>query len=275
MRGILKQSTAAKVLVGPLLDAVDGVTPETTWTSEDGEGLIKHEGTSIIDTSGRTHTHVGLGLYNIDLLATDVDTLGLLRFTACDSSVYVPIWEDFLVVDAEAYDLIVSGLLGGLLDATALAKFSTVDTGETTPVAGSVAKLAQGSMSPILGPVTSTINPGNRVNAPVALEMHQESQKVFSITVNDSAGDPVDLSAMTLRFVAHDSNDPTAEVFTIEAVGITVSGTDDEIANVTVTPTESATATDEYLWKLWNVTTASQEEVLQHGTFKIKPAKVS
>jgi len=122
----------------------------------------------------------------------------------------------------------------------------------------------------ILGAVQSATLPGNRTSSPVPLEMYQNEQKTFLLTVNDSSGDPVDLSAMTLRFVVHDENDTTAAVFKVELPDITTSGVSNEIANVTVSAAKAATANSSLLWKLWDIT---GEQVLMSGNLKIKTAK--
>jgi hypothetical protein len=163
----------------------------------------------------------------------------------------------------------------GAMQAGGLGDFFDTDSGKTyaTAVAGSVVKETAdnaGSASLIAGPVTSVTQASQQVEAPVRLEMFVEETRAFTVSVVDGNGDPIDLSAMTLRFVVHDSNKPTNAKFKIEGGGIVVSGDDDEIATITVTGTEASEIAEDWHWKLWNV---ASSRVLQHGPFVIKPAK--
>ena len=112
----------------------------------------------------------------------------------------------------------------------------------------------------------------NRTVPPVALIMFQHSAKTFEIPVVADDGNPVDLSGMTLRFVAHDASVPPVAQFEVEDAGITPGGTGNSIASVEVTPAASDSAADNWHWELWNVTDAGSEAVLAHGSLAIRPA---
>ncbi len=160
-------------------------------------------------------------------------------------------------------------VVGDILQA-ALAKFITTDTGETAAVAGSVAELSKALTTVILGAVQVAVNPGNRVGSPIALEMFAESAKTFSLSIEDANGDPVDLSSMALRFVVADENSPPNGQFQVEEPTITVTGTNNEVANVPVSTVQSAAANAHWRWWLWNTLT---DAVLAHGSFTILPAE--
>jgi Cu/Ag efflux protein CusF len=134
-------------------------------------------------------------------------------------------------------------------------------------VKGRIQTYRQASIT--LGAVTMSTEASNRISSPVPLSMFQLEEKVFSITVTDADGKAVDLSAMTLRFVVQDSNDPPSGEFKVEGGDISVSGEDDEIALVTVSAAKSATASTEFHWRLWDTVA---EEVLAHGPFAIEPS---
>ena len=126
-----------------------------------------------------------------------------------------------------------------------------------------------GTASIVVGPLLAISDPGNAVGVPLPLEMFQHATKTFALTVLDDTESPVDLSGYTLRFVAHDENDPTVGLFVIEGAGIAIAGDDNEVANVTVSAAESATANAHLRWKLWAV---DEGLVLIHGTLEIWPA---
>ena len=122
----------------------------------------------------------------------------------------------------------------------------------------------------ILGPGTSVTAASQRVEAPVVLEMHAEETRSFGVTVNDADGEPVDLDAITLRFVVHDSNRPPVGKFKVEDGEIARSGDGNEIATITVDGTQAVAATTEWHWRLWDM---DNDRVLQHGPFRILAAK--
>lgn len=103
-------------------------------------------------------------------------------------------------------------------------------------------------------------------------------------TILDSAGDPVDLSAQTIRFVVGevtDENDPD-DLFddTVEGLyqyetgaddNITIGGDDDNEVSVRHLPANTATAGLFRYW-LWDVTTEGQEVVLASGKLPVRPS---
>lgn len=104
----LKADTAATILIGPFLDKGDGVTPEesVTLAGADSAELMKHDGTTFVDltTDSRTFTHREKGMYTLVLGTGDTDTEGRLTVFISDESVCLPVWKDFMVVNANVYD---------------------------------------------------------------------------------------------------------------------------------------------------------------------------
>ena len=124
----------------------------------------------------------------------------------------------------------------------------------------------------ILGAVQASSNVGNRIGAPIPLEMFANETKAFPLTVLDADGIAVDLSDMTLRFVVFDGNDPpTGKIQKDEGDGdIVVSGTGNNVATVTVEAADVADATPApWVWILWDTVSSA---ALLWGTFEIKPA---
>jgi len=106
----LRQSTAAKVIVGPFVDETDGFTAETglTLAAMDDAELVKHGSGSVVDISGRTFTHVQGGQYALDLTTADTDTLGRARIFFRDAGVARPLAMDFMVVPSQVYDSLIA-----------------------------------------------------------------------------------------------------------------------------------------------------------------------
>lgn len=105
----LKQSTAATVVLGPFVDATDGVSPETGLSVTQAETrLSKNGGAFAQKNDANTASHGEEGNYLLALDATDTGTLGRLRV-----SVYIagalPVWADFMVLPANVFDSLVSG----------------------------------------------------------------------------------------------------------------------------------------------------------------------
>ena len=104
----LKADTAATILIGPTVDVADGVTPVTdvTLAGADHAELMKHDGTTFVDLTAdsRTLTHKEGGWYTLTLGTGDTDTEGRLTVLIMDTDKCLPIWKDFMVVNANVYD---------------------------------------------------------------------------------------------------------------------------------------------------------------------------
>jgi hypothetical protein len=101
----LRQSTATTLLLGPFLDATDGVTAETALTISQSDVLLwKEGGTTLAQKNDATAcTHRSNGLYTCPINATDTNTLGTLVVSVAESGA-VPIRIDYTVVPANEYD---------------------------------------------------------------------------------------------------------------------------------------------------------------------------
>jgi len=102
----LRADTAATILTGPFLDKDDGVTPATgiTLAAADSAEIMKHDGTTFVDISGRTFTHKEKGMYTLVLTTGDTDTEGRLTVFVSDESLCLPVWAEFMVLRAAVYD---------------------------------------------------------------------------------------------------------------------------------------------------------------------------
>lgn len=110
----LKQSTATNVLVGPIVAFDDGVTPKTSLTLGDITARIFKAVTATsltLTASGGSNdcVHVNDGWWNLELTATDTNTVGRLMLSFRDEDVFMPVWHEFQVVAANVYDTLIAG----------------------------------------------------------------------------------------------------------------------------------------------------------------------
>lgn len=100
----LKQSTAATLKIGPFLDDADGKTAETGLTIAQADVRLSKNGGDIAQKNESSScTHDELGIYGCPIDATDTGTLGRLQLWVHASGA-LPVYHEFMVVTAEAYD---------------------------------------------------------------------------------------------------------------------------------------------------------------------------
>lgn len=115
----LRQSTQIKVAVGPMVQLADGGTllPSISWATTEAY-LVKNDASSAVDIGTNTwSSHLGAGLYNVTLTASNTDTLGRLIVVAADTAAR-PARHEFMVVPANVYDSLVLGTDYLQVDAT-------------------------------------------------------------------------------------------------------------------------------------------------------------
>lgn len=109
----LRQSTAIDVVVGPLVDETDGVTPVTSVTLGNvTAAVIKGDARTglTLAASGNNHfTHIADGYWELNLTTTDSNTTGIFRVTLRDDDGFLPVWEDFMVLSQQVFDSLVTG----------------------------------------------------------------------------------------------------------------------------------------------------------------------
>ena len=107
----LKEDTATTIQFGPFLDSTDGVTLETGLASaldNSTTGIrVAKNGSALSDRSSSTvPTYDSMGLYRVELDATDTDTAGTLRIIFEESATCLPTWQDFVVIPSNSWDSI-------------------------------------------------------------------------------------------------------------------------------------------------------------------------
>lgn len=108
MTQTIRQSTQVVVRIGPFVDFLDGVTPETgiTLGAADQAEALKAGGAATTDISAATWAAItgADGWYNLTLTTSHTDTVGTLDIVVQDASVCLPVFTRFQVIEEAAYD---------------------------------------------------------------------------------------------------------------------------------------------------------------------------
>ena len=130
---ILKQSTQIVVRVGPFVDATDAVTPETgiTLGAADQAEALKAAGAATVDISAATWAAItgADGWYNLTLTTSHTDTVGELAIVVQDSSVCLPVFVRFQVIEEAVYDALYAASAAGPLQSTVAGRTLDVSAG--------------------------------------------------------------------------------------------------------------------------------------------------
>jgi hypothetical protein len=121
----LEQNTAATVPLGPFVSSTDGVTPQTSLTITQADVRLKKNGGNYAqknDTGAATHDE--LGDYDVDLNATDTNTIGNLRIHVQETGA-APVWLDCIVRSTVSYEAFLEGNLIDF-DDIGIAYYSTI-----------------------------------------------------------------------------------------------------------------------------------------------------
>jgi len=141
----LRKNTAVIVTVGPFYDKTDGVTIETaltitneriTLTADTDDGAAP---TNILDnvtgaTSGTANdlnyiTGNDAGMMQLELAAADVNRLGRMLLSITDAANHVPVFHEFMVVNAAIYDAFFA-TTGGAIPNVAVGADGGLPTGD-------------------------------------------------------------------------------------------------------------------------------------------------
>ena len=102
--GILKQSTAATIVLGPFLDDTDGKTPETALTIAQADVRLSKNAAAFAQVGESTSaTHMENGYYSKLVNTTDTGTLGILTVAVAEAGA-LPVRQDYSVVTADEWD---------------------------------------------------------------------------------------------------------------------------------------------------------------------------
>jgi len=127
----LRQSTAVTVPVGPFLDKADGLTALAALADQSANGRLVKNGTGGAITAA-SWAHDGNGHYLVGLSTAHTDTLGRLRLDFGLAGTYCPVWEDWTVLPAAAWDELFGTGVHGIAAAGGASSITFDSTGSTT-----------------------------------------------------------------------------------------------------------------------------------------------
>jgi hypothetical protein len=151
----IRKGATHKVLIGPVVAVGDGFTPVTTLdlATADVARVVLHDNAEAVDISGYTFAAVAStdGYYLLTLQAAIANTIGHMSVVINDTSLCLPVKDEFIVVTQAAYD----DRYGA--SAVALAKASTQALVEkilrnktvTDPVAGIITVYDDDDVTPL------------------------------------------------------------------------------------------------------------------------------
>ena len=127
--GILRQSTAVDVLIGPFVDSTDGDTEEAALTINRADVLLSKNGQGAVQKTDVTAAASDAdGFYNCELDATDTDTVGQLVLYVHVAGA-LAVRHDFQIVEEEPYDDIFAASAVGYLKPTTAGRDFDVSVG--------------------------------------------------------------------------------------------------------------------------------------------------
>jgi hypothetical protein len=97
----LRQSTAVTRMIGPFLDATDGVTPETGLA---GNGTEISKDGAAYGTGPTLGAHDAEGWYPVSFTTTHTNTVGELIIKSFDAATHCPVWKEYEVIEESVYD---------------------------------------------------------------------------------------------------------------------------------------------------------------------------
>lgn len=133
MANVIRQSTQIVVRIGPFVDATNAVDPETgiTLGAADQAEALKAAGAATADISAATWAAVtgADGWYDLTLTTSHTDTVGELAIVVQDSSVALPVFVRFQVIEEAVYDALYAASAAGPLQSTVAARTLDVSAG--------------------------------------------------------------------------------------------------------------------------------------------------
>jgi hypothetical protein len=119
--GILRQSTAVDVLIGPFVDDANGNDEETTLTISQGDVLLSKNGQPVAQKNDNTAcAHDADGFYNCELDATDTNTVGQLTLYVHEAGA-LAVRHDYQVIEEAVYDILYAASATGAVPVASIA----------------------------------------------------------------------------------------------------------------------------------------------------------
>lgn len=152
---ILRELTAASLIIGPFVDSTDGFTAKTALVLSNGTTrLAKNGGAFAARSATDQAVHKENGYYGFNLNTVDTNTPGILMLCAVTSGA-LPVWYEILVMASPVYDSMILGsdrlhvdveeIGAGIITATAIASNAITSAKIATDAIGS-AQIADGAI---------------------------------------------------------------------------------------------------------------------------------
>lgn len=141
-----RQSTAATVVVGPILDSTGA---EYTSAVIGDLSISKNGGTLTAMAAAATLTHIANGQYTLVMTTGNLDTLGRFQIT-CNKSTYQMPERSGMVMPASVWDALYA-------NATNAAGGLPTATGSISALAGAISTFAGGAVSSVTGNVGGNV----------------------------------------------------------------------------------------------------------------------
>lgn len=193
----LKLSTAVVVTVGGFWDKADGVTPETGLTGMTNIYLHKAGGDPVARNSAVAITYPANagGHYSVPLSATDTNTLGILRVHITESGIHLGVWQDYMVMNANAYDSLfgtdklqvdVAEMAANVVTASALAADAVTEIWTTTLTEAYAADGAAATPAQLLYMLLSALAEFSIAGTTITCKKIDGSTTSMTYTINDA-----------------------------------------------------------------------------------------
>lgn len=193
----LRQSTAVTVPVGGFWDKTDGVTPESGEAGTMSVYLHKNGGNPAVRSSATAITYPtnAGGHYSIPLDTTDTNTLGTLRLHVTNSATHLGVWEDYMVMNANAWDSLfgtdklqvdVAEMAANVITASALAADAVTEIWTTTLTEAYAADGAAATPAQLLYMLLSALAEFGVAGTTITCRKIDGSTTAMTYTINDA-----------------------------------------------------------------------------------------
>jgi len=204
-----KQSTAATLIVGPILDSTGA---EYTSAVIGDLSISKNGGTLTAMASAATLTHVANGQYTLVTTTGNLDTLGRAQIT-CNKSTYQMPTVNLMVVPANVYDSMVLGtdaldvsaiqFAGQTITAAAGVTFPTTVASPTNITAGTITTVTSVTNAVVL-PSSASINITGNITGNLSGSVGSVTGAVGSVTAAVTVG-TINADVITASALATDA----------------------------------------------------------------------
>lgn len=192
-----KQSTAATVIIGPVLDSTGA---EYASAVIGDLSISKNGGTLTALASAATLTLIANGQYTLVLTAGNIDTLGRAQIT-CNKSTYQMPSIELMVLPSTVFDALVTNAVnatGGLVGATAaITTLAGIIATTTNITAGTITTTTNLTNAPTSGDLTAAMKASVTAAVPTVAN------------IQSGLATPTNITAGTITTVTNLTNAPT------------------------------------------------------------------